>query len=222
MDYTKSEVANILNRSEKTISRYIKDGLLHPIKMKGASGQEAYFFKSVEVDKLKEGTKRGDKSKIKSKGKNHTKGDTVDRNDNNKDWTKRGQRLDKEGTKGGQRVDINQEVLGMLQDTINILKDELKAKNQQLSDARSHSKDLMNSLQFAQQENLQLRNFLALPSGTDLKKTDIVEVERVDKDWTKTGQKEGTKTGQRGNKKGRQNLNSKGKGSRFINWLLGR
>lgn len=128
MDYTTNEVASLLGKSTKTISRYIKEGVLHPVKRKGKGNHFVNFFTSKEINSLLHRT-------------DTTKATTENKKSN----------------------DINEEVLSMLKDTISILQEELKQKNEQLDRALLHTKDITSSLQFAQRENSLLMDRLALP-----------------------------------------------------------
>lgn len=51
---TTAEVCRILSKSEKTVQRYIKRGLLHPEETKSERGTLEYRFDLSEVERLKE------------------------------------------------------------------------------------------------------------------------------------------------------------------------
>jgi hypothetical protein len=61
MDYnlTKKDVEKLLNKSGKTISRYIKRGLLHPIKKK-RDGYITYLFALGDIEEFTRGHRRQD------------------------------------------------------------------------------------------------------------------------------------------------------------------
>ena len=54
---TVKEVGTILNRSDKTISRYIKSGLLHPLISFKETGGKRYMFSKVDVDNFVDSNK---------------------------------------------------------------------------------------------------------------------------------------------------------------------
>lgn len=55
---TLKEASEILRKSEKTISRYIQRGLLHPEKIKSAQGTLEYRFLTEELEQLKSRTEQ--------------------------------------------------------------------------------------------------------------------------------------------------------------------
>ena len=52
-DFTFTEACNLLKKSKRTITRYIKKGLLNPEKVKTEKGVLEYRFKRSEVEDLK-------------------------------------------------------------------------------------------------------------------------------------------------------------------------
>jgi hypothetical protein len=50
---TLKEASTYLNKSERTISRYIKKGLLHPDEVKSLKGSKEYRFLEEELEQLK-------------------------------------------------------------------------------------------------------------------------------------------------------------------------
>jgi predicted site-specific integrase-resolvase len=57
-DITFFEACEILKKSRKTISRYIRQGLLHPERIKSQRGTLEYRFKRADLENIKkpEGT----------------------------------------------------------------------------------------------------------------------------------------------------------------------
>ena len=54
------EVCELLNKSKRSISRYIRRGLLHPIQVKSRQGTLEYRFSEIDVKDFKEGQPRQD------------------------------------------------------------------------------------------------------------------------------------------------------------------
>jgi excisionase family DNA binding protein len=93
---TFKETCNILGKSKRTVSRYIKKGLLNPEKVRGQKGIE-YRFNRTEVESLKNpdttGQKTGQKQKVEIK---------------------------------------NDDTLALLKDNMKLLQKQLKSKDQQI------------------------------------------------------------------------------------------
>ena len=186
MDYTltKKEVEKLLGKSSKTISRYVKQGKLHPVKQKRGN-YDIYLFDTQEVSRLKVGDTEG--GQVRGQG---TKGgtfdttptpDNTDRVNNlhrETQGTNRGDKKDKKDTTGDTPEDIGDRTQGtpetdtllLLRDTIAILKEQLDRQDKQI-------KDMTNTMQFALKEVSEYRQMLALPNPVkDSKEGEVVNV----------------------------------------------
>jgi hypothetical protein len=129
------EACEYLNRSKKSISRYIRRDLLHPKKVKSQQGTLEYRFSESDLNAFKENENRQDKTR-------QDIGDTQDKIGqikqteqepinpelkSDKDETRRDEtRRDTEQT--GQDNDI----VSLLKETTGLLKEQLKVKDDQI------------------------------------------------------------------------------------------
>lgn len=209
MDYTltKKEVEKLLGKSSKTISRYIKQGKLHPVKQK-RGGYDIYLFDMEEVSRLKVGD-IGDTEGGQVRGQGTKEGtfdtpptpDNTDRVNNlhgERQGTNQETFKGKKDTTGDTPQDIGDRTQGtpetdtllLLRDTIEILKEQLDRQDKQI-------KDMTNTMQFALKEVSEYRQMLALPNPV----TNTVEGEVgdiIDRTQDKVGDKrqetQGTKS----------------------------
>ena len=111
---TLNEVCNILGKSKRTITRFVKKGLLRPEKVRGQKGIE-YRFNRTEVESLKNTDTTGQET-----GQN-------------------------------QKVEIkNNDTLSLLKDNMKLLEKQLKAKDRQIKqllDRQRETNVLMGQLQ---------------------------------------------------------------------------
>lgn len=203
MEYTltKRDVEKLLGKSSKTVSRYIKSGKLTPIKKK-VDGYITYLFSLDDIEEFKRGQSGHGGQDTTGQGTNGEtfrtteEGVNVGRVSNLNGGTQE----TREGTKQGKKdipEDIGDrtqgtELIGLLRDTIDTLKAELEAKNKQIADEKQHTKDLIHSLQFAQNEAKEYRQMLALPTPITPVNDEVV-VDTVDRTEDRTPVKEGTK-----------------------------
>lgn len=204
MDYnlTKKDVEKLLNKSGKTISRYIKRGLLHPIKKK-RDGYITYLFALGDIEEFTRGQSGQGGHGTKGQGTNGGTFDTTPTSDN----ADRVNNLhgETQGTNGGTfegkkdtPEDIGDRTQGtpetdtllLLRDTIAILKEQLDRQDKQI-------KDMTNTMQFALKEVSEYRQMLALPNPVrDTAEGEVVDISEGTKGRTgdKTPKTEGTKT----------------------------
>ena len=189
MDYTltKKEVEKLLGKSSKTVSRYIKQGKLHPVKQKRGS-YDIYLFDMEEVSRLKvgdigdtqggQGRRQGTKEGTFDTPPTPDNTDRVNNLHRETQGTNRGDKKDKKDTTGDTPEDIGDRTQGtpetdtllLLRDTIAILKEQLDRQDKQI-------KDMTNTMQFALKEVSEYRQMLALPNPIkDSKEGEVVNV----------------------------------------------
>lgn len=133
------EACELLNRSKKSISRYIRRGLLHPERVKSQQGTLEYRFSKADIETFKaQEAQRADE----------TKQDTADRTDETRQTghIKTGfienkeilseTRQDTPEQTGHERQDKTgqeSEVITLLKETTGLLRDQLKTKDEQIS-----------------------------------------------------------------------------------------
>lgn len=199
MDYnlTKKDVEKLLNKSSKTISRYIKKGLLHPIKKK-VDGYITYLFALEDIEGFTRGQSGHEGQTTRGQGTNGGTFRTTeqDRNIDRVNKLHGGTEETNEGTKQGKKhtpQDIGDrtrdtETLDILKETIAILKEQLDQKDKQIT-------NITNTMQFALKEASEYRQMLALPNPTSEAKQgatgDILE-ETEDRTPVKEGTKDRT------------------------------
>ncbi len=142
---TLSEACEILNRSKKSISRYISKGLLHPIKIKNQNGILEYRFSKSDIEafKLQETSNAVNKiQNITSYDNNLINKSYIDSRINNsgQQWT-----VEDIVDTGGQdssghektlddKKEENTEIIILLKETIGLLKEQLSKKDEQIKD----------------------------------------------------------------------------------------
>ncbi|MBI3305696.1 helix-turn-helix domain-containing protein [Candidatus Nomurabacteria bacterium] len=134
------EACELLNRSKKSISRYIRRGLLHPEKVKSQQGTLEYRFSKADIEAFKaQEAQRADE----------TRQDTADRTDEtgqtghiktgfieNKEILSESRQDTPEQTGHGRQDTAGQEseVITLLKETTGLLRDQLKTKDEQIKD----------------------------------------------------------------------------------------
>lgn len=128
-DYTLTleEVSKRLNKSKKTISRYIKNGLLHPEETLSEKNTLVYKFSEADLELFKSGQGRQDKKPREAKTGHKQKTSRVNK-------LNRGQtRQDREDTRGDN--DRTDKLLDMLDR-------ELTEKSNQITEMQKHINEL--------------------------------------------------------------------------------
>jgi hypothetical protein len=127
------EACELLNRSKKSLSRYIRRGLLHPEKVKSQQGTLEYRFSKADIEAFKaqealNAEQTGHKEPIKKAEfleNKDFKGQTEETRQDNPDQTGHG-RQDKTGQ--------DSEVITLLKETTGLLKEQLVKKDEQIKD----------------------------------------------------------------------------------------
>jgi hypothetical protein len=124
------ETCEFLNRSKKSISRYIRKGLLHPRQVKSKQGTLEYRFskEDIEAFRLRE-LEQTDQT-------GHLEDKTGHQEEENKIKTGREDRTEetKETEKTGQETGHNNEIIDLLKETTGLLKEQLIKKDEQIKD----------------------------------------------------------------------------------------
>jgi len=138
------EVCELLNRSKKSISRYIRRGLLHPEKVKSQQGTLEYRFSKADIEAFKaqeainaEEARQDRTDQTEQTGqRGQTRQDTLKReNSLNKDDLDQS-RQDKTEQTGHERQDKtgqDSEVITLLKETTGLLRSQLYIKDKQIS-----------------------------------------------------------------------------------------
>ena len=123
------EACELLNRSKKSISRYIRRGLLHPKKVKSKQGTLEYRFSKADVEAFKaqevEQTRPDRTEETRETG--HIKTDFIE----NKEVLSE-TRQDTPDQTGHERQE--NEVITLLKETTGLLKEQLVKKDEQIKD----------------------------------------------------------------------------------------
>jgi len=128
------EACELLNRSKKSISRYIRRGLLHPEKVKSQQGTLEYRFSKADIEAFKtqealnaEGTgQRGQTRRDTLKGENR-----LNKGENNQS---RQDTTEQTGHERQDRTRQDGEVITLLKETTGLLKEQLVKKDEQIKD----------------------------------------------------------------------------------------
>lgn len=212
MDYTltKKDVEKLLNKSSKTISRYIKRGLLHPIKKK-VDGYITYLFALEDIEGFTRGQSGHEGQTTRGQGTNRgTNGNTptpdntegVNNLHGETGGTNRETFRGKKDTTGDTPEDIGDrtrdtDTLALLEKTIGILEKTLDNQSKVLDNQSRQIDNLTNTQQFLINENSGFRKMLGLPTARE----DIVNgtqegevVDTEDRTQNKTQETQGTKS----------------------------
>ena len=138
------EACELLNRSKKSISRYIRRGLLHPERVKSQQGTLEYRFSKADIEAFKA---------QEALNAEETRQDGTDETDQtgHKEPIKKAEFLENKDFKGQTEETIqdtpdqtrpdktretgqDNEVMTLLKETAGLLKDQLKVKDEQIKD----------------------------------------------------------------------------------------
>lgn len=212
MDYnlTKKDVEKLLNKSSKTISRYIKKGSLHPIKKK-VDGYITYLFAIEDIEDFTRGQSGHEGQSTKGQGTNGGTFDTTPTPDN----TDRVNNLHggTQGTNGGtfeSKKDTPEDTgdrtgdskaFELLEKTLGMLQTTLDNQSKQIDTQSKQIENLTHTEQFLINEVSGFRKMLGLPTTREdilngTKEGEVVDTSEGTKDRTqdKTPKTEGTKT----------------------------
>ena len=153
-DITFIEACKILGKSERTLSRYIRKGLINPEKVKSDRGTIQYRFSQVDLESLK------------IPGTDKIRPDI------------------REDTRQAIRQDIGQEneVITLLKDTTQVLKDQLVIKDKQI---KSLSGKIDQLIERSRETNILIKgltNKVLMLEGKTEKAEIVNEVKNKDKD----------------------------------------
>ena len=130
------ETCELLNRSKKSISRYIRRGLLHPEQVKSLQGTLEYRFSKDDIEAFKVLDQTGQDRTDKTRQTGHFADQT--RHQNNDNRAKTGTADGTEGTdKTGHKPEEtgqDSEVISLLKETTGLLKEQLIKKDEQIKD----------------------------------------------------------------------------------------
>jgi len=135
------EACELLNRSKKSISRYIRRGLLHPERVKSQQGTLEYrfskddleTFKALDADETRQdGTERTDQTGQQEPVKTIEFSETQE----NKEVLEETRQDTPEQTRQDRTRETGQdnEVITLLKETTGLLKDQLQKKDEQIKD----------------------------------------------------------------------------------------
>jgi len=130
------ETCELLNRSKKSISRYIRRGLLHPQEVKSLQGTLEYRFSKDDIEAFKVLDQTGQDRTDRTRQTGHFADQTGHQKDDNKAKTgtaDRTEETDKTGHKPEQ-TGHDSEVITLLKETTGLLKDQLIKKDEQIKD----------------------------------------------------------------------------------------
>jgi hypothetical protein len=139
------EACELLNRSKKSISRYIRRGLLHPQQIKSQQGTLEYRFTKADIEAFKtlealnaEETRQDETGQPEQTGQSgQTRQDTLKaENIKNKEVLDETRQDKPEETRPDRTRETGQdnEVITLLKETAGLLKDQLKVKDEQIKD----------------------------------------------------------------------------------------
>ena len=138
------EACELLNRSKKSISRYIRRGLLHPERVKSQQGTLEYRFSKDDLETFKaqealdadetrqDGTERTDQTGQQESIKKAEFSETQE----NKEVLEQTRQDTPEQTRPDRTRQTGQdnEVINLLKETTGLLKDQLQKKDEQIKD----------------------------------------------------------------------------------------
>jgi hypothetical protein len=124
------EACELLNKSKKSISRYIRRGLLHPDKVKSQQGTLEYRFSKADIEafKAREVEARPDRTDQTGQTRQTGQKETISK----VDLVKNKEVKRQTGETGQGRQDS--EVITLLKETTGLLKGQLQKKDEQIKD----------------------------------------------------------------------------------------
>ncbi len=181
------ETCELLNRSKKSISRYIRRGLLHPERVKSKQGTLEYRFSKADIDAFKTqealradetGQDRGDGTEETGHSELFKQIDFTKNKENKGQTEETGQRR---GDRTGQTRQ-DSEVVTILKETTGILQEQLKTKDEQI---KKKDEQISEFLERDREKNILLKGL-----------QDKVLMLEQPKESDETGQDRGDGTGQ--------------------------
>lgn len=127
------EACEILNRSKKTLSRYIRRGVLNPQKIKSQQGTLEYRFTRAELDALRERLATQDQTRQDTPDKTGHPETTPLEADPTAILAQTGQsRQDRQDKTGQDKTAQEAGIINILKETTELLKDQLTIKDAQI------------------------------------------------------------------------------------------
>lgn len=211
------EACEILNKSKKTISRYVRQGRLNPQQVKSQRGTLEYRFSRADLEAF-----RADETRQETQDTPDRTGQSGqaepepeknefkrDKEETRRDTPDRTERTDKTGQKtytadikekkeetGQDKTGQGDGIISLLQDTVSLLKDQLTVKDKQIDNLSGKidqliERDRETNILIGQLQSKVL--MLERPKETDKEE---IKAEEVKADETETGEDETEQTGQ--------------------------
>lgn len=136
------EACEFLNKSKKTLGRYVRQGKLHPQKIKSHRGTLEYrfsradleAFRQAETSQLDETTEQADlNADIKGDETTQKGQDTPDETGIKKDIAKDNEKKDETTQDNKDKPRQDGDIINLLQSTVSLLKDQLTVKDEQIN-----------------------------------------------------------------------------------------
>jgi len=135
---TLKEVSQELGKSKRTISRYIKKGILNPEKVKSENGIPEYRFNPLEIEKIKNNNQAiGQKTRQKTKNDTKKNDSLSLLTDTVKLLEKQLKAKDRQINKMLERQRETNILIGQLQKKVLLLEDKSKGQREDKSDTTS-------------------------------------------------------------------------------------
>ena len=192
------ETCELLNRSKKSISRYIRRGLLHPERVKSQQGTLEYRFskEDIEAFKTQEALKAEEARQDRTEETDQTEETGhihihSSEQDKSKYTESRQDTPDQTGQRRQDRVGQDSEVITLLKETTGLLKEQLGKKDEQIKDLGGKIDQL---IERDRETNILLKGLqdkillLEKPKGKDKKKKKKAETIEPDK-WQNNSHK---------------------------------
>lgn len=214
------EACEILNKSKKTISRYIRQGRLNPQQVKSQRGTLEYRFSRADIEAFRADETRQETQDTPDKtgqsgqtepepkktefkrDKEETRRDTPDRTEQTDETGQKTYTADIKGKKeetgqtGQDKTGQGDGIINLLQDTVSLLKDQLTVKDKQIDNLSGKidqliERDRETNILIGQLQSKVL--MLEIPRGAEKEE---IKAEEVKADETETAEDETEQTGQ--------------------------
>jgi len=182
------EACEILNKSKKTISRYIRQGRLNPQQVKSQRGTLEYRFSRADIEAF-----RADETRQETQ-------DTPDKTERTDETGQKTYTADIKGKKeetgqtGQDKTGQGDGIINLLQDTVSLLKDQLTVKDRQIDNLSGKIDQL---IERDRETNIligQLQSKVLMLEQP--KEAEEVRAEEIKADETETAEDETEQTGQ--------------------------
>jgi len=124
------EACEYLNRSKKSLSRYIRRGLLHPEKIKSQQGTLEYRFSKDDLEAFKAKEKQ-DKTRRETRDRTDK---TIQRGQTEATPIKEAEIKEITGQTRQDKTRQDSDIINLLKETTGLLKDQLAKKDEQIKD----------------------------------------------------------------------------------------